>query len=458
MPRKRKTKIQSIQPVINPHAAGADIGAREIYVAVPTVLTAEPVRCFPTFTEDLRALVAWLQSHGIKTVAMEATSVYWIPLAELLEEAKIEVCLVNPRHVKNVPGRKSDVMDCQWLQYLHSVGLLRGAFRPAAEVRGVRALWRQRDALVRHSSWHIQHVHKALDQMNLQVHHVLADITGQTGTAIVEAILKGERDPVTLAKHRDKRVKASEATLVKALTGDYRAEHLFCLGQASAGYQFLQNQIAELDAEIECRLNALAPPLPATPPVPVDSPAATVPPKRKASGKSAPAFDAHGLLARLHGVDLCAVPGINVLTAQTFWSELGGDLSAFPTAKHFASWLGVCPDNRISGGKILAARTKPTTNRVARALRMAAQALHHAENELGDHYRRMRAKLGGAAAVTALANKLARILYVLITTRQPYRPELHEATGELHRARTLYRLKAKAKDLGFQLVPTPASA
>ena len=451
MRRSRKTKVQTIQPVINPHAAGADIGAREIYVAVPTALTAEPVRSFPTFTEDLRALVAWLQSFGIKTVAMEATSVYWIPLAELLEEAKIEVCLVNPRHVKNVPGRKTDVMDCQWLQYLHSVGLLRGAFRPAAEVRGVRALWRQRDALVRHSSWHIQHVHKALDQMNLQVHHVLADITGQTGTAIIEAILQGERDPATLARHRDKRVKATEATLVKALTGDYRAEHLFCLGQTFAAFQFVQKQIGELDAELGRRLTALAPPAPA---VPADAPL----PKPKAAGKSAPGFAAHELLTRLHGVDLCAVPGANVLTAQTLWSELGGDLSAFPTAKHFASWLGVCPDNRISGGKILSARTKPTTNRVARALRMAAQALHHAENELGEHYRRMRAKLGGAAAVTALANKLARILYVLITTRQPYRPDLHDATGELHRTRTLARLKAKAKDLGFNLVPTPASA
>jgi transposase len=454
MPHKRKTKVQTIQPVINPHAAGADIGAREIYVAVPTALAAEPVRCFPTFTEDLRALVAWLQSLGIKTVAMEATSVYWIPLAELLEEAGIEVCLVNPRHVKNVPGRKTDVMDCQWLQYLHSVGLLRGAFRPAAEVRGVRALWRQRDALVRHSSWHIQHVHKALDQMNLQVHHVLADIAGQTGTAIVEAMLAGERDPAALAKHRDKRVKASEATLVKALTGDYRAEHLFCLRQAFAGYQFVQKQIAELDAELERRLEELAPPAPVAP----DSPVIAAGLKRKATGKSAPAFDVGGLLARLHGVDLGTVPGINVLGAQTLWSELGGDLSAFPTSKHFTSWLGLCPDNRISGGKILAARTKPTTNRITRALRMAAQALHHAENELGEHYRRLRAKLGGAAAVTALAHKLARILYVMITRREPYRPELHAATGELHRARTLKRLAARAKDLGFQLVPTPASA
>jgi transposase len=456
MSRKRKTKVQKIQPTINPHAAGADIGAREIYVAVPMALASDPVRCFSTFTEDLRALVAWLQSLGIKTVAMEATSVYWIPLAELLEEAKIEVCLVNPRHVKNVPGRKTDVMDCQWLQYLHSVGLLRGAFRPAAEVRGVRALWRQRDALVRHSSWHIQHVHKALDQMNLQIHHVLADITGQTGTAIVEAIIKGERDAQVLAKHRDQRVKATEATLVKALTGDYRAEHLFCLGQAYAGYQFLQKQLAELGLEIELRLKELAPPVPAAPaPAATDTPPA---PKRKATGKAAPAFDLCGLLTRLHGVDLCAVPSINVLTAQTCWSELGGNLAAFPTVKHFTSWLGLCPDNRISGGKILAVRTKPTTNRLTRALRMAAQALHHAQNELGEHYRRFRAKLGGAAAITAMAHKLARILYVMITTRQPYRPEIHSATSELHRARTINRLKAKAKNLGFQLVPTPAAA
>ena len=451
MPRKRKTKVQSIQPVINPHAAGADIGVREIYVAVPSALTTEPVRCFPTFTEDLHALVAWLQSFRIKTIAMEATSVYWIPLAELLEEAKIEVCLVNPRHVKNVPGRKTDVMDCQWLQYLHSVGLLRAAFRPAAEVRGVRALWRQRDALVRHSSWHIQHVHKALDQMNLQIHHVLTDITGQTGTAIVAAILDGERDPATLAKHRDQRVKAPAATLVKALTGDYRAEHLVCLRQAFEGHQFLQKQIADIDAELQRRLEAIAPSAPVVSPE-------TAPIKRKAAGKSAPAFDLRGLLTRLHGVDLCAVPSIGVLTAQTLWSELGGDLSAFRTAKHFASWLGLCPDNRISGGRVLSARTRPSTNRVARALRIAAQALHHAENELGDHYRRMRAKLGGASAVTAVANKLARILYVLITTRQSYRPELHDAAGELHRVRTLNRLKAKAKDLGFQLIPTPASA
>jgi transposase len=471
MPRQRKTKVQSLQPSINPHAAGADIGAREIYVAVPTALTAEPVRCFPTFTENLRELVAWLQSFGIKTVAMEATSVYWIPLAELLEEAKIEVCLVNPRHVKNVPGRKTDVMDCQWLQYLHSVGLLRAAFRPAAAVRGVRALWRQRDALVSHSSWHIQHMHKALDQMNLQVHHVLADITGQTGTAMVAAILRGERDPVVLARHRDPRVKASEATLVKALTGDYRAEHLFCLKQAFAGYQFVSQQIAEVDAELKRRLEELTPAKPRSPETAAGQPAAeaaaATPPqaqatapakKKKPKGKFAPKFDARSLLEQLFGVDLCTVPAIQAVTAQTMWGELGGDLSAFPTAKHFTSWLGLCCDNRISGGKLLGTHTRPTANRVARALRMAAQSLHHAKNELGDYYRRMRAKLGGAAAITATAHKLARIIYAMVTTKQSYRADLHDSAAERHRARTLARLTAKAKDLGFQLVPTPAVA
>jgi transposase len=227
---------------------------------------------------------------------------------------------------------------------------------------------------------------------------------------------------------------------------------LFCLSQAFAGYQFVQKQIVELDLELERRLEEIAPPAPAV--VLADS---AVAPKRKSTGKSAPAFDVGGLLTRLHGVDLCTVPGINVLGAQTLWSELGGDLSAFPTSKHFTSWLGVCPDNRISGGKILAVRTKPTTNRVTRALRMAAQSLHHAENELGEHYRRLRAKLGGAAAITATAHKLARILYVMITRREPYRADLHDAASELHRARTLKRLEARAKDLGFQLIPTPAS-
>lgn len=401
MPRKRKAKVQVIHTEIRTDVAGVDIGAREIYAAVPFTATAEPVRSFPTFTEDLRVLVQWLQSFAIRSVAMESTSVYWIPLAERLEAAGIEVCLVNPRHVKNVPGRKSDVMDCQWLQYLHAVGLLRAACRPDAEVRAVRALWRHRDALVRCAAWQTQHLHKALDQMNVQVHHVLADITGQTGIAIIEAILGGERDPAKLARHRDPRVKATEQTLCKALTGDYRPEHLFCLRQAFAGYRFVQNQITEVEAELERQMHSLATCPPATT-------AATKP--AKPPSKAGPAFDNATLLTRINGVDLCAVPGISNVGAQTIWCELGGKMSAFPSAKHFTSWLGLSPDNRITGGKVISTATQPTHNRVARALRLAAQALHHAKNELGDHYRRLRTKLGGASANTAMAHTLARII------------------------------------------------
>lgn len=448
MNRKRKTKVQVIRPIIHPHVAGADIGAREIYVAVPAEGCPEPVRCFPTFTEDLKRLVAWLLEHRVKSVAMEATSVYWIPLAELLEEAGVEVCLVNPRHVKNVPGRKTDVMDCQWLQYLHSVGLLRGAFRPPAQVRAARALWRHRDALVRHQSWHIQHLHKALDQMNLQVHHVIADITGATGLAMLDAILAGQRDPARLAALRDHRIKAPEEVLRKALVGDYREEHLFCLAQALAGYRFVQSQILDLDKALAARLAELTP----------DREPAKEAPKGAKRTKNAPGFDARSLLEKICGVDLCTVPGLSALTCQTIWSELGTDLSAFPTAKHFASWLSLSPDNRISGGKLLGVRTRPSANRVASAMRMAAQALHHAKNELGDYYRRMRAKLGGAAAVTATAHKLARILYAMLKSRLPYDPERHNTASARHQERTLARIKAKAKALGFALVPAPSAS
>lgn len=441
MPRKRKTRVQVIQTVVRSDAAGVDIGAREIYAAIAPALSDEPVRSFPSFTEDLRRLVEWLKSFGVKTVAMEATSVYWIPLAELLEEAGLEVCLVNPRHVKNVPGRKTDVMDCQWLQYLHSVGLLRAAFRPPAQVRPARALWRHRDTLVRRASWQTQHIHKALDQMNLQVHHVLADINGETGSAIIEAILAGERDAKILAKHRDRRVKATEQTLVKALTGDYRPEHLFCLKQAVEGLKFVQKQIAEVDAELEHHMQALAPE------------AANIAPASKPNPKSGLGFDNAALLARINQTDLCTLPGFSNRLAQTVWCELGGKMDAFPTSKHFTSWLGLCPHPRISGGHELSTSTRRTKNRVALALRLAAQALHHAHNELGDHYRRLRAKLGKASAITAMAHKLARILYAMLTKRTLYRPQLHDAAAPHNQARTLKYLSAKAKLLGFDLIP-----
>jgi transposase len=447
MARRRKSKVQQIRPTINPYAAAADIGAREIYVAVPVELSATPVRRFETFTNELKALVAWLVELKITTVALEATSVYWIPLAELLEEAKIEVCLVNPRHVQNVSGRKSDVMDCQWLQYLHSVGLLRAAFRPPAEVRAVRALWRHRADLVRQSGWCIQHLHKALDQMNLQVHHVLADITGQTGTAIVQAILAGERDAKKLAAFRDPRVKASLATLQEALTGDYRREHLFCLGQAYEAYQFIGRQIATVDEELAAQMTALLP----APSAQADAP---LPPAALTTrAKSSTAYPAQYYLTRLCGVDLTTIPGVGALTAHTLWAEMGADLSAFPTSKHFCSWLSLCPDNRTSAGQCLSTKTRVSANRVAHALRMAAQGCHHAKHELGDYYRRMRARLGAAEGLVATAHKIARIVYAVLTTRRPYDPALAAQAQAQTQQRRLARLHATARNLGFQLIP-----
>jgi transposase len=446
MARRRKTKVQKITPTINPYAAGADIGAREIYVAVALERSDIPVRRFGTFTDELKQLVAWLVELKITTVALEATSVYWIPLAELLEEAKIEVCLVNPRHVQNVSGRKSDVMDCQWLQYLHSVGLLRAAFRPAAAVRGVRALWRHRDALVRQCGWYVQHMHKALDQMNVQVHHVLTDITGVTGTAIVEAILRGQRDPKVLAGFRDKRVKASEQTLASALTGDYRREHVFCLRQAQEAFKFTNQQIAQVDAQLDQELAALDQ-------TPAGDPSPVLAQRSHSTVKHPPAYPAQARLAALCGVDLTSIPSIQVLTAQTIWAELGSDLSAFPTSKHFCSWLSLCPDNRTSAGKCLSTKTRVSANRVAHALRMAAQSCHKAHHEFGHYYRRMRAKLGAAEGLVATAHKIARVLYAVMKARQSYDPSLHEYALEQNRRKRIAKLESTARGLGFQLVP-----
>jgi len=450
--RKPKSTSAPSLTTLQPNAAGADIGAREIYVAVPPDRSPSPVRCFGTFTDQLRSLVEWLRECRITTVAMEATSVYWMPLAELLEEAKIEVCLVNPRHVKNVPGRKTDVQDCQWLQYLHTVGLLRAAFRTPLEVRPLRVLWRHRDALVRQSSWQVQHIHKALDQMNVQIHHVLADITGATGTAIVEAILAGRRDPAHLASLRDKRVKADEATLARALTGDYREEHLFCLRQASDSYKFVRQQIAAVETEVHRMQAALCPP--ERPPAAVP---AETPKRRREGGKNLPAFPVADLLRRICGVDLGTIPGLSTATLQGLWAELGSSLAAFPTAKHFASWLSLCPDNKISGGKKLKVATRASANRVAGILRLAAQGVGHAHNELGDFHRRMRARLGGAAAITATAHKLARIFYACLRDKKAYEPSRHDLNTPLRRSKTLAKLRAKAQNLGFQLVELQTS-
>jgi transposase len=428
-----------------------DIGADEIYVAVPADRDQQPVQCFGTFTGELGRLSEWLQQCRIETIAMEATGVYWIPVYQILETAGFEVCLVNPRYFQNVPGRKTDVSDCQWLQRLHSAGLLRGSFRPAQEVCVLRSLARHRDNLIRLASTHVLHMQKALDQMNVQLHHVLSDITGLSGLAILDAILAGERDPRTLARLRDGRVKASEETIVQALTGDYRAEHLFTLKQSLATYRHYQKLMTACDLEIEQqlkrfdgRVDVKAQPL--------------APPKvrRKKIFSNEPTFDLRSHLYRIFGVDLTAVPGISVLTAHTILSEVGPDISKFRNASAFASWLGLCPHNDISGGKVLSVKTRRVNNRVALAFRMAANALFRSQSPLGDFFRRMRAKLGAPSAITAAAHKLARIVFHMLATREAYDEAILHKNERRFRTRAEARLRAQAKALGYSVVAVAA--
>jgi len=428
-------------------AAGVDVGATEIYIAVPEDRDAEPVRRFATFTEDLQSAADWLHGCGIKTVAMESTGVYWIPFFQMLESRGLQVWLVNARHVKNVPGRKTDVSDCQWLQYLHSVGLLRGSFRPEQQVCAVRSLARHRESLVEMAAVHLQHMQKALDQMNLQLHHVISDLSGTTGMAIVDAILAGERNPQRLAKLRDPHIKCDGRTIARSLVGDYRGEHLFTLRQSVTAYRHYQQLLAACDVEMERLLEEFSDRnAPATP-------ALQEPAKRRKPRRNEMRFDLRGHLYRILGVDLTAVPGISALTAHVLLTEVGPDLSAFRNEAAFSSWMGLCPDNRVSGGKLLSSRTRKVNSRAAKALRMAANALHRSQSWLGNYFRTMRAKLGAPKAITATAHKLARIVFHLLTTREPYDESIF-AKEELHHQRRIQRkLQKQAKLLGFQLVP-----
>jgi transposase len=446
--RGSKSKSAPIPPVVHPDAAGIDIGATEIFVAVPVDRDQPSVRSFKTFTQDLCALADWLQQCEIQTVAMESTGVYWIPLFQILEARGLKVCLVNAQYARNVPGRKTDVCDCQWLQYLHAVGLLRASFRPEQDICALRSLLRHREGLVQMACGHVQHMQKALDQMNLQIHHVISDITGMTGLAIIEAVLAGERDPHVLAKLRDWRIRASEETIAKSLVGDYRSEHLFTLRQSLKAYRQYQQLIAECDQEIKSKLETL--------PAKMDIEQQPLPPAKAKAKKrkgNEPDFDLRGQHYRILGVDLTAVPGMNSLLIHTLLGEIGPDLSKFRTASAFASWLGLCPDNDISGGKILWAGTRKVNNRAAKALRLAAHTLHHSDCALGQYYRRMRAKLGPPQAVTATAHKLARIVYHLLTTGQAYDESVFAQDENRSTKQVEKRLKAQARALGFQLIP-----
>jgi transposase len=444
---KQRNKVVSL-PVIEPNAAGIDIGATEIFVAVPGNRDAEPVRCFPTFTVDLERLADWLQQCQIRTVAMESTGVYWIPLFQILEKRKIDVRLVNAHHVKNVPGRKTDVADCQWLQHLHSVGLLRGSFRPDDEICAIRSLWRHRDNLIQLSTLHLQHMQKALDQMNLQIHHVISDLDGTTGLAIMDAILAGERDPHKLAQLRHPRVRASEETIMKSLVGDYREEHLFTLRQSLKAYRYYQELIQEVDFEVKQMMQRL----PSKVADGEKPPKGCKPHPRKVPWRNEPP-QLRDDLYRAFGVDLTEVPGINSLTAQMLLTEIGPNLARFPTAAAFCSWLRLCPDPKISGGQVLSSRTRPTKNRAALALRLATQALHRSDTFLGDYFRRMKARMGAPKAMTATAHKLARIVYHMVTTQQAYDTTIFQQQEQRRRMQKSARLHAQARELGFHLVP-----
>ena len=436
-------------PVLHPDTAGIDVGADTLHVAVPPDRDPEPVRVFATFTHDLEALAAWLRACGVRSVAMESTGVYWVPLYQVLESQGFQVCLVNARHFKHVSGRKTDFLDCQWLQQLHSVGLLTPSFRPEEAVCAVRTLLRYRDTLVADGARQILHVQKALTQMNLQPHRVLTDLTGRSGTRILEAILAGERNPEKLAALCDPQVKAPREKIVAALRGDWREEHLFVLRQAWELYRIYQGRLGACDAQIAhllARCDSQAQPEDAPPPPP-NAPRG----KARKNQLTLPGKDLRQELFRLHGTDLTQVPGLGVATVAALFGELGADLTAFPTGGRFCSWLGLCPDPKKSGGKILRHQTRPVKHRVATWFRLAAQALHHSQSVLGQFQRRLRAKLGGPAAITATAHKLARIYYHLVTTKEAYDESVFQRTEQQHQEQQLKRLRQQAKRMGYTL-------
>ena len=433
-------------PQLNLNAAGIDVGASSHFVAVPADRSEQPVREFEAFTAELYCLADWLAECGVETVVMESTGVYWIPLFGVLEERGFQVMLVDPRRIKNVPGRKTDVLDCQWLQQLHTYGLLSGAFRPEDDIRRLRSYLRQRAMLVEYASHHVQHMQKALTQMNVKLQHVISDITGKTGMDIIEAIVKGERNPRRLAQLRDPRIKSDEKTIAKSLRGHWRQEHLFELTQALELYRIYQDKIAQCDRKIEAQLARFEDRSDGEPPAPNG---------KKRNQKNAPAFDVQGHLYRMTGVDLTLIDGVDGFTALKVISEIGTDMSRWPTAKHFASWLGLSPHNRITGGRVISSRTKANANRAAAALRLAANALHRSDSALGAFLRRKKAHLGAPKAITATAHKLARIIYSMLRYGQQYVDAGAEYYESRYRHRALRAAKQRAAQLGYQLVPIP---
>lgn len=440
-PRKSDATLS----LAHPDAAGIDIGSASHFVAVPHDRDDQPVREFKSFTADLYRLAQWLKDCGVTAVAMESTGVYWIPLYELLDSQGFTVYLVNARHVKNVSGRKSDVLDCQWLQQLMSYGLLAGAFRPSDEICVLREFSRQREMLLASQVRHVQHMQKALAQMNIQLTQVLSDVVGVTGQTIIRAIVGGERDPHALARLKKRQVKASEDDIAAALQGNWRHEHLFALRQALALYDTYQQLLNDCDQHIQAELHKL------------HRHDGDPGKSQRRWPKKAMAFDLRTHLFAMCGVDLTRINGIDEMTAFTVLAEVGPDMNRFPSAKHFASWLGLCPGTRISGGKVLNGATKRSPNRAAQALRLAAMALRHSQSALGAYYRRLCARLDKRRAITAAAHKLARLIYTLLTKGAEYVDQGELYYEERHRQRVLHHLTKRAETMGYSLVPLTAS-
>lgn len=441
---KRKMFDVDVLDQLNMNAAGIDIGASEIWVCVPTERDGENVRSFPTFTVDLHRLADWLELCQVDTVAMESTGIYWIPLYEILESKGLDVNLVNAQHLKNVGAQKTDVLDCQWIQQLHTYGLLRGSFRPEEQVCAIRSVVRHREMLVRYRSAHIQHMQKALHLMNVQLTNVLSDITGETGMKIIRDIVAGERDPHVLASYRHGRCAKSKEEIAKSLQGNYRREHVFALRQAVELYDFYDQQLRGCDEELEALYATFN-----TPPIEIDPPKVRTQKRRKNQAH----FDLTTSLYNMVGVDLTQIDGIDALTAQVILSEIGPDVSKWPTVKHFSSWLGLSPKNDVSGGRVLRRGTKKTNNRAASAFRVAAQSLARSHSALGGFYRRMKSKHGAPKAITATAHKLARIVYHMLKYRESYIDPGENYYEIQYQQRMIRNLKRKANKLGMQLVP-----
>jgi transposase len=444
----RKIQNQDLSlEVVHPDAAGIDIGNESHYVAVPATRDSQPVRRFGCTTGELQAMAEWLKQCRIRTVAMQSTGVYWVAVYDLLEQAGFAMYLVNARDTKNLPGRKSDVQESQWLMKLHTYGLLRNSFRPSQEIRMMRTYWRQRNDLVRSAGRHIQRIQKALTQMNIQLANVLSDVSGVTGQAIVKAILRGERDPHQLAALRNVQVKASEEQIAQSLEGHWQPDLLFVLQQEQDGYQFCQKQIAECDQQLAQYLQQRE----------NRRQSASLPEEKRKGGRrkkrgNAPQFDLREGLFRMSGTDLTQIDSIDVMTATTILSEVGWEMSKWETENHFVSWLRLCPDNRISGDRIIGKGRLPTNNRVTIALKMAASSLRVSKTYLGAQFRRLRTKLGGPIAIKAMAAKLARLVYRMLRYGMKYVDQGALFYQAQHRQLQIKQLKWRANKLGFRVV------